>query len=977
MGGISAALLGALTACRTQPAPEVAPDWPAAELRAGGTLRGELAAGELRSFELALPAATFLRLVVEQSGVDVEVSFRAPQEPKGLHVDLPIETQGRESILAVTAEEGLYLLEIHGFAESPAGAFLARIEVLRPATAADRESAETYRQMIATRAAPGPASAEVFEKARQTWARLGERALETEALFYLAEARRGERNFETAAMFYEEAASRFAELPGQGAFAAFCRLNHGTTLLDLGRATAASGVLLTALEAVRQGGLKKAEAQALHGLGQAKQRLGELQEALDYSEKALALWRPDDRHLRPQTLHNLGILHARRFNDPGRGREHLEAAVAAYLPDDPVAAVTYSQLGRLSLEEGRFAEAQHQFERALELRQGQKDPCPNVILRARLAQVAAGQDLPQLADAHLAAAREVLQDHPCPRSRPVFEGLAGELAAERGDTASARDFFHRAERLYRELGDPLGAAESLAGLARAERALGRREAALAAVRQAIEIFESARPTVLREDLRTLFFSAGRQHFDLAIAMLLEAGRFEEAFVLAERSRARALRDLLEQNPASPPAGLAAAERRLLHQLNELESQRLRTRENQPEKLEALSREIAAKVSELESLRGERRRADPRYGSLTSPPSLSFADIDLELLEDGTTILEYQLGEEQSALWVLRRGSLQSFVLPPRTEIEGLASQALAFSRSLAWPKTTPTPLCELSRLLLGKAALQPNTRLLIAADGALAAFPWAVLPVDGGDCASAAALVEQHEIVFLPSVESLLSQRRRLRDRPVAPRLAAIFADPAYRTWPPLPHSAVEAAAIAAQLAPGEVRLQTGFAATRESALAPDLGQFRILHFATHAQLEIDQPLLSAIVLAQRGPQGQEIEGSLRAHEIYGLELSAELVVLSACETGLGREVPGEGLVSGLPRAFLAAGARRVLVSLWPVGDRETAELMTAFYRHLAQQRLPPAQALQLAQIELRRLGRPPRSWAGFVLLGDVAAFDL
>lgn len=977
MGGIGAALLGALIACHTQPAQEVPPSWPAAELREGGSISGELAAGESRSFELPLPAATFLRLVVEQSGVDVEVSFRAPKEPEGLHVDLPIENRGRESILAVTAEEGLYRLEIRGFAESPAGAFLARIEALRPATAADRESAETYRQMIAARAAPGPASAEVFEEARQTWRRLGERALETEALFYLAEARRGERNFETAAMFYAEAAKGFAGLPGQGAFAAFCRLNHGTTQLDLGRAAAASGVLQTALDAVRLEGLRGAEAQALHGLGQAKLRLGELQEALDYGEKALALWPPDDRDRRPQTLHQLGVLYARRFHDRQRGRELLEQAAAAYRPDHPAGATTLSQLGRLSLEEGRFDEARTYFERALALRQGHKDQCPSVILLARLAQVATGQHFQDQADAHLAAAREVLEDHPCPRSRPVFEGLAGELAAQRGNAASARDLFYRAEQLYREQGDPLGAAESLAGLARAERGLGRREAALTAIKRAIEIFEKARPTVLREDLRTSFFSAGRQHFDTAIAMLLETGRFEEAFVLAERSRARSLRDLLEQSPAPWLGGQAKQERELLRQLNELEFQRLRTRENQPEKLSELSREVAARVAELERLRGERQRSDPRYDALTHPPDLELADIDNELLADGTTLLEYQLGEETSALWVLRRGSLQAFVLPPRGEIEELAGQALAFARSLEWPKETPPPLCELSRLLLGPARLTPKTRLLLVPDGALAAFPWAALPVPDEDCGQAPPLVENHEIVYLPSVEALLSQRRSLRGRRPAPRLAAIFADPTYRTWPPLPHSATEAAAIAAQLTPGDVQLRTGLAATRENVLAPELAQFRILHFAAHAQLEIDQPLLSALVLAQRGPQGQEVEGTLRAHEIYGLDLPAELVVLSACETGLGREVPGEGLVSGLPRAFLAAGARRVLVSLWPVGDRETAELMTAFYRLLAQNRLPPGRALQEAQLELRRLGHAPRSWAGFVLLGDFAAFGL
>ncbi len=133
----------------------------------------------------------------------------------------------------------------------------------------------------------------------------------------------------------------------------------------------------------------------------------------------------------------------------------------------------------------------------------------------------------------------------------------------------------------------------------------------------------------------------------------------------------------------------------------------------------------------------------------------------------------------------------------------------------------------------------------------------------------------------------------------------------------------------------GQILLETGAGATRARALSPEMADFRILHFATHGSLDAEQPLLSALVLAQRDERGREIDGLLRAHEIYGRELAAELVVLAACETGLGQERAGEGLISGLPRAFLAAGARRVLVSLWKVGDRDSRDLMKAFYRGL------------------------------------------
>ncbi|HEY4564851.1 MAG TPA: CHAT domain-containing protein, partial [Thermoanaerobaculia bacterium] len=177
--------------------------------------------------------------------------------------------------------------------------------------------------------------------------------------------------------------------------------------------------------------------------------------------------------------------------------------------------------------------------------------------------------------------------------------------------------------------------------------------------------------------------------------------------------------------------------------------------------------------------------------------------------------------------------------------------------------------------------------------------------------------------------------------------------------------------AILAVLPAGKTFRATGFAATRQMVARGALRGFRILHFATHSILDDRQPLLSSLALSRLDSTGRQVEGDLTASEIYDLNLPAELVVLSACDTALGREVPGEGLVSGLPRAFLYAGAFRVVVSLWPVEDLPTRDLMKRFYHGLFAEGLAPAQALQEAQRALRQAGRRPHEWAGFVLLGD------
>jgi CHAT domain-containing protein len=162
------------------------------------------------------------------------------------------------------------------------------------------------------------------------------------------------------------------------------------------------------------------------------------------------------------------------------------------------------------------------------------------------------------------------------------------------------------------------------------------------------------------------------------------------------------------------------------------------------------------------------------------------------------------------------------------------------------------------------------------------------------------------------------------------------------------------------------------FKANRAAALHPDLRQYRYLHFATHGLLDSDRPGLSALVLSLVDEQGKPQDGFLRAHELYNLQLPAELVVLSACQTGLGKDVKGEGLV-GLTRAFLSAGAARVVVSLWNVNDRATAELMTKFYRQMLQAGARPAAALRAAQLELgqQKQWQAPYYWAAFTLQGE------
>ncbi len=165
---------------------------------------------------------------------------------------------------------------------------------------------------------------------------------------------------------------------------------------------------------------------------------------------------------------------------------------------------------------------------------------------------------------------------------------------------------------------------------------------------------------------------------------------------------------------------------------------------------------------------------------------------------------------------------------------------------------------------------------------------------------------------------------------------------------------------------------QVDFAASKRAVFDFKLEQYRLLHFATHGLLNSQRPELSGIVLSLIDESGRDVDGFLRLQDIYNLKLSADLVVLSACNTALGKDVKGEGLI-GLTRGFMYAGSPRIVASLWKVNDAATAELMTIFYRKLLAENLRPAAALRAAQMEMMKQSRykSPYFWAPFIIQGE------
>jgi CHAT domain-containing protein len=252
-------------------------------------------------------------------------------------------------------------------------------------------------------------------------------------------------------------------------------------------------------------------------------------------------------------------------------------------------------------------------------------------------------------------------------------------------------------------------------------------------------------------------------------------------------------------------------------------------------------------------------------------------------------------------------------------------------------------------------------------------------------------MIAEHEIVYLPSASVMQSIRRDPRSG--APSAIAVFADPVFTSDDPrlntgapdgqtastrssifqrLRFSQKEAEAIVAAADASKTFEAVGFDASKRTLLETDLRRYDILHFATHGALDTEHPELSGLVFSLYNREGRSIDGFLRLHEIYNLDLDARLVVLSACKTALGKEVHGEGLI-GLTRGFLYAGAAGIVSTVWNIDDRASAMLMSRFYEAMLRDGLRPAEALRKAQLSMLRQPRwrDPHYWAAYGIHGE------
>ncbi len=752
---------------------------------------------------------------------------------------------------------------------------------------------------------------------------------------------------------------------------------------ETGDLRGALAIHLASAETFEQAGLKEPLATIFNNIGRIYDVQGDRLSALEYYDRAVALCL--ELGLKPlaaTALNNAGLV---LFNS-------LRPVLLAAAPDSDEARAARAEL----------AQAAAMFEQAVELLEQLGDRRILATVLNNLGQTYADLDRVDEAreqlDRALALHREMAQQ---PGLCQTTANLA-LLHHRAGDTVAAERLLRESLAISERIGDVVVRGMVLLNLAQIVHGAGRDEEAIAWLYQAVELIEQRRAMLGGgERQQRRFLEDNIQAYLLLIEALLATGRPEDAFAVAERSRGRALLDMLDSGhldwtqrlPPDSAAGLHGREQAV--SAANLTLNRLAARPGVTEA--ALGAARLALETARGALRDEENRLAGRYPDLAAESGRRPLDLQqaAAALPDDTALLEYAFGSSEAFVFTvwregqtprLRAGHVDSGDLP-------LAERVTDFRRACANPRRRyKAQAADLYRRLVAPALAElPEhiRRLVVVPDRELYDCPFQAL----WDESSESFLSDRYELVYAVSA-SLLAATLRLgaarRGEPPA-RGMLVVADPEFAAAAPRPADAPpavrgfdlarlpgtrEEARRIAEIMP-EVNVLAG-AEAQETRVKESLPAYRYLHFATHGLLDPDEPLYSSIALAEPREPGED--GFIEAREVARESLHAELVTLSACQTGRGKTECGEGLI-GLPWAFFVARVPTQIVSLWSVDDFMTQELMTRFYRRLAAGECKAA-ALRAAAAELRaaelegpdgRRVNPthPYFWAPFVVLGD------
>ena len=985
-----------------------------------------ISGGESHSYSISLTAGQFFYALVEQQGIDVAVTLFKPDGSQIAVTDTPSGSWGPEPILVVADQSGEYRVEIRASnPKATAAHYQIKIVAQREATAADKARVTAQRSFEAGRAlqfrptaADKRAAIVKYQEAIPLFQAVGDTYSQTLTVQALGLVYAQVNEFRTGLQFCEEALSLAQKVGNERLEAPIETLLGGINDV-LGETIKSQQHFERARELAKRLGDNFNEGSALNNIGKLYNDAGDFQTALDYYRQALPLFadRPEQR---AKTLNNFGVAYV-ALNEQERALDYFQQSLALLKigRDRTAESQTLSNIGSVYQHLSKYREALDYYAQARAMQQQIGNRAQEAQTLELLGTAYAEMGQPDKAVDYHQQSLDIQRSAKNIRREALSLNSLGHVYGLLGQPEKALDYFGQSLSILRTIDDLNSTAVVLENRAGVEQQLGKLDDARKDIEESLALIETVRARNGSQQLRASYLASKEEAYDVYVDLLMQlhakdpsAGHDAEALQIRERGRARSLLEMLNEAHVDIEQGVnpdLVKRERDIRQLINAKAQRqiqLTAQNGNRQEIETFDKEIRALEDEYQQVQVAIRKASPAYAELTQPQPLDLKGIQQQL-DPNTVLLEYSLGAKRSYLWAVSQNSLKSYELPKGEEIGKLAQE---FYESLS-VRTAEAQFrksaADLGQMILAPALAELGTkRLAVVADGPLQYVPFAALSVDRGG-KEYRPLVVDHEIVSIPSASSLAVQRQSLANRKPAPKGLAVLADPVFSTGDVrfkgdsgakeassasntriiehtpggqagqltirrLPFTRQEADQIMAVAPAGANFKALDFRASRSVATSGELSQYRYVHFATHGYLDTARSGLSAIVLSMIDDKGNPQDGFLRTHDIYNLKLPAELVVLSACETGLGKDVKGEG-IEGLTRGFMYAGARRVVVSLWNVNDKATAALMQRLYVGMLKSNKTPAAALRAAQIELLRTRQwqSPYYWAAFVMQGE------
>jgi CHAT domain-containing protein len=786
-----------------------------------------------------------------------------------------------------------------------------------------------------------------------------------------------------------------------------------------------------ALSLWRELSLADEQAEALINMGFIEYRRGAWQNSLSFLTQAQVLL---DDQSDPYKLGQIAAGMGEAFIESGLpeiGLGKLQQSLEYYRrAEHPRSQAIISwDIGRTYYLLNNYPEALARLQGALADAEAIKEPAVAAMCNEFLGRTFAAMGDSSSALSHFDTARALYMKVGDRMEAARTSALTGQVYEMEGKVERARGYYQKALGTFSALTDHVNQSATLYALGSLELKQNNLSTAEDYLRQSIEVTENIRRVSTSTDLTVAFSSAIYERYEKYIACLMRKhtvqpteGFVVQAFEASDLARARSLAALLRATQTNLLPGLneklAEEEKSLRQSLRVKEDYKVAVlgRTYKKEELDALEADLKRLEARYKEVTEAIRERYPSYEQITRPAPWDLRQIQEQVIADDQTVLvEYSLGTDRSYVWAVTRNSIASYELPAQALVNEAATKVYKLLATV--PDTDlegqlADATRELSRMILSPIAAKLNKRrIIVVADDALNYIPFQVLPGPG---ANDEPLVASHEVVNAPSASILGELRREATHRQPAKLLAA-FGDPVFASnyaqrkdangseplvamqafeseqWrralrdielngdsfdpsviKPLFYARRELSNLRDLAAGEEIFVASDFAATREQLLSTDLTQYAVLHFATHGLLDPKRPENSGLILSTLNHDGQPQNGFVGLQDIYALRAPVDLVVLSACQTGLGKDARGEGLL-GLTRGFMYAGASSVVASLWKVDDEATAELMRQFYTNMLQKGMSPSAALHAAQNSIRQRPewRSPYYWAAFTLQGE------